>query len=120
MRVPADKSLSDWIYKLIKENKIYKFYKTQDWIDLQREVMQDNHYECRECLKQGKYTRADCIHHVNEVRNVPKLALSRYYIDKDGNKQENLVPLCNMHHNIIHDKLGQWQNKDKFKNQERW
>ena len=120
MRIPKDIPLAVYIRQLIKDNKIVKFYLTDDWIELKTDVLKDFHYECQECLKKGKYTRADCVHHINEVRHKPHLALSRYYVDDKGQRQCNLVPLCNTCHNLIHDKLGKWQRKDKFTNEERW
>ena len=120
MKIPTDISLATYICKLIAANKEWIFYKTDEWKELRQEVLDDEHNECSECLKQGKYTRADCVHHINEVKKRPELALSKYYIDKEGNKQKNLVPLCNECHNIIHDKLGEWQKQNKFSNKERW
>lgn len=120
MRIPTDISLESWIRQLIADEKIILFYKSNDWIELKDEVMEENHYECQECLKRGRYTRADCVHHVNEVRVRPDLALSKYYTDAEGNTHKQLVPLCNTCHNIVHDKLGNWQRKDKFTNEERW
>ena len=120
MRIPTDKSLSQYIKELIQANTMYKFYKTDEWIELKDEVLEECHHECQECIKHGRYTKADCVHHVNEVRVVPSLALSKYYIDSNGKKQRNLLPLCNQCHNKVHDKLGQWQRKDKFTNDERW
>ena len=120
MRIPKDIPLAVWIRQLIKENKIELFYLTDDWKELRIDVLEYFHYECQECLKKGKYSRAICVHHVNEVRHRPELALSRYYIDVKGVQQVNLVPLCNQCHNIVHDKLGEWQRKDKFTNEERW
>lgn len=120
MRMPTDIPLATWIRQLIKANRIELFYKCQEWIELRLEVLIDNHYECAECLKRGIYTRADCVHHVNEVRKRPELALSKYYVDAEGKKQKQLVPLCNKCHNIIHDKLGNYQKKNRFTNEERW
>ena len=120
MRVPKDIALSAYIRKLIAAGKIELFYRTEDWAELREEVLESFHYECQECLKRGRYTRADCVHHVNEVKKRPDLALTRYYVDPKGNKQPNLVPLCNQCHNIVHDKLGEWQRKDKFTNKELW
>lgn len=120
MRIPTNVSLSTYIRKLIRDNKIEKFYLTDDWKELRLEVLEYFHYECQECLKKGDYTRADCVHHVNEVRDRPDLALSRWYVDSKGIRQFNLIPLCNTCHNIVHDKLGEWQRKDKFQNEERW
>ena len=120
MRIPKDISLVAYIRQLISENKIVLFYKSEDWIELKDEVLEELHNECQHCLKRGRYTRADCVHHVNEVRVRPDLALSKYYTDKEGKRQRQLLPLCNTCHNIVHDKLGNWQRKDKFINEERW
>lgn len=120
MHIPTDISLATFIRRLIAENRLIAFYKSKEWMTLKDEVMEEHHYECQECLKHGRYSRADCVHHVNEVRHRPDLALSKTYIDADGNEQKQLVPLCNRCHNIVHDKLGQWQRKDKFTNEERW
>jgi 5-methylcytosine-specific restriction endonuclease McrA len=46
--------------------------------------------------------------------------LSKYFVDSKGERQPNLVPLCNQCHNAVHDKLGEWQRKDKFTNTELW
>ena len=120
MHIPTDISLRSWILQLIADNRLILFYKSYEWMTLKDEVMEEHHHECQECLKRGRYTRADCVHHVNEVRIRPDLALSKFYTDSEGNKQKNLVPLCNTCHNIVHDKLGKWQRKDKFTNEERW
>lgn len=120
MRVPADKPLASWIRSLIRAGKVYLFYQTEEWKELRLQVLEDNHYECQRCKKLGKYTKAVCVHHVNEVRIRPDLALSKFYTDNKGQQQKQLVPLCNECHNIEHDKLGQWQKKDKFVNEERW
>ncbi|MBR3592164.1 MAG: HNH endonuclease [Clostridia bacterium] len=120
MRIPTDIPLSTYIRQLIAENKIVKFYLSEDWIELKTSVLEFFHYECQECLKQGRYTKADCVHHCNEVRHRPDLALSRYYTDDKGQTQYNLIPLCNTCHNLIHEKLIKWQRKDKFTNEEKW
>ena len=120
MRIPKDISLARYIRQLIQADKIEYFYYSEDWKELREEVLDFFHYECQECLKKGTYTRADCVHHVNEVRKRPDLALSRYYTDAKGQRQIQLMPLCNTCHNLIHDKLGEWQRKDKYTNVERW
>jgi 5-methylcytosine-specific restriction endonuclease McrA len=120
MRIPTDIPLRKWIRELIRDGRVGQFYLTEDWKELRQEVLWDYQYECQECLKKGRYTRADCVHHVNEVRHRPDLAMSRTYFDKEGNVQPNLVPLCNTCHNVVHDKLGGWQKKDKFTNEEKW
>lgn len=120
MRVSAEIPLSLYIRRLIEADRLEIFYQTEDWKELRADVLDSFHNECQECLKKGIYTKADCVHHINEVRHRPDLALSKYYVDQKGNSQPNLVPLCNQCHNIVHDKLGEWQKKDKFTNKERW
>lgn len=120
MRVPQDISLRKFIESLIAADKVEQFYYTEDWKELRAEVLEYFHNECQECLKRGEYTRADCVHHVNEVRDRPDLALSRYYVDGRGIRQYNLIPLCNTCHNIVHDKLNTFYKKEKFTNKERW
>lgn len=120
MRVPIDKPLRKYILELIARDEVEKFYFTENWKELREDVLEELHNECQECLKKGKYTKADCVHHVNEVKVRPDLALSKYYIDQHGQKQRNLLPLCNTCHNIIHDKLGKYIHQNKFTNKERW
>ena len=120
MRIPKDIPLAAYIRMLIEQDEIVKFYQSEDWKKLRLEVLSDFHNECQRCLEKGKYTRADCVHHVNEVKKRPDLALSKHYTDKDGNEQIQLLPLCNDCHNIEHDKLSLWQNQSKFSNTERW
>lgn len=120
MRIPKSIPLAVYIKQLIKEDKIVKFYLSDDWKELKNKVLQFFHYECQDCLANGRYTKADCVHHHNEVRIRPDLALSRYYVDDKGQKQYNLIPLCNSCHNKRHEKLLKYQYKDKFTNEERW
>lgn len=120
MQIPKDIPLARYIRQLIAKDNIGLFYLTEDWYELRLEVLREHHYECAECVKVGRYTRAVCVHHVNEVRHRPDLALSKFYVDKDGKRLPNLIPLCNSCHNRVHDKLGNWQRKDKFTNEERW
>lgn len=120
MHIPTDISLATYIRQLIRDQRVEQFYYTEEWKELRLDVLDFFHNECQECLKKGIYTKADCVHHINEVRHRPDLALSRFFIDDKGQQQYNLVPLCNACHNIIHDKLGEWQREGKFINEERW
>lgn len=120
LKLPTDIPLHVYIRQLISADRIAEFYQTDEWKELRQDVLDEFHNECQDCLKQGKYTRADCVHHVNEVRKRPDLALSKFYTDNEGNQQRQLVPLCNTCHNIEHDKLGNWQRLGKFTNEERW
>lgn len=121
MRIPRDIPLADYIRQLIKAGQIEKFYLSDDWKELRQDVLDDFHNECQECLKRGKITTKElCVHHVNEVRDRPDLALSRHYVDSKGIKQYNLIPLCKTCHNLIHEKLKNYKKKSRFTNEERW
>lgn len=133
MRIPKDIPLRVYIQRLIDADEVEKFYQTDDWKELKEEVLRDFHNECQECLKNGKLTTSENyvedgkvrtaklhVHHVNELRNRPELALSRWYTDNNGQRQPNLVPLCKTCHNVIHEKLINWAKRDKFVNEERW
>jgi 5-methylcytosine-specific restriction endonuclease McrA len=120
VRIPNDIPLATYIRQLIKADKVEQFYFTDDWKELRQEVLDDLHYECQECLKKGEYTRAVCVHHVNEVKHRPDLALSKFYIDTEGKQQRQLLPLCNTCHNVIHEKLDKHRKSKSFHNVERW
>lgn len=119
MRIPKEISLETYIRELIKNNRLIEFYKSDDWIELRADVLEEYHNECQECLKRGIVTRAECVHHVNHVRNRPDLALSKTYTDKDGNEHQQLIPLCNPCHNIMHPEKGN-PKKSEFTNVEKW
>lgn len=109
-----------WIRELIAEGKEVKFYKSRAWRDLRAFILEKYHYECQECLKKGKYTRAKVVHHVNELKNRPDLALSEFYYDVEAReKRPNLLPLCQDCHNIEHDRVCGNEYKTQL-NEERW
>lgn len=116
--------LATWIRQLIRDDKLYTFYKSREWITLRAEVMRDDHHECQHCLQRGIYTRADMVHHVNEVRKRPDMALTKEYIDNETKeKKRNLVSLCNPCHEAEHDRFEKYRTDfglQKFTNEERW
>ena len=107
------KMKKDWIKeipKLIEQDKIYQFYNSSDFRNLKKSIFKDFHYECQECLKKHKYTRATVLHHVKHVDKHPELCLSRYYVDKAGIKRLQLEPVCAECHNMLHPEKG-WKHK---------
>lgn len=89
--------LVSWINQLIKDDQLWKFYKSREWsgrsgyAGLKEEVLREQHYECQPCKERGIITRADTVHHVMHVREHPELALSRWYVDARGVRQCNLA-----------------------------
>lgn len=109
-----------WIRECIEQGHAWKFYKTKQWLQLKESILEKYHYECQECLKQGKYTEAKNVHHINELKHRPELALNEYYIDSNtGEKKINLIPLCIDCHNKAHGRMCSSEHKPQL-NEERW
>lgn len=104
MKRPIDRSLAQWIRELIAENRLYRFYKCDEWMDLREMVLFENNYECEDCRARGRYQKAYMVHHEREVRDYPELALSRTYRDADG-EHKQLWALCYECHEKRHGRM---------------
>ena len=113
MRVPSDRTLREWVLDLSREGSLYRFYKTREWLELRERVMAENHGECARCRDKipSVLRRADTVHHVNEVKTHPELALSMYFTDSEGVSKPNLIPLCNRCHNEVHGRFAGAEKK---------
>lgn len=111
--------LKKWIKELLKQGNIDPFYKSKYWQRLRKEVLKEQKEECQECLKLGKVTKANTVHHVQFVDKYPELALSKYYTYK-GKQYRNLICVCPDCHNKLHPEKQKNKNKTKFINEERW
>lgn len=122
MRVPTDRPLAVWIRELLADGDEYKFYKSDEWLDLRADILDKQHNECEMCKAKGVYSRAVTVHHVNEIRDRPDLALSVTFIDGQGRVQRNLIALCFDCHNEVHNRFkgGWWKKKEKPLTEERW
>lgn len=100
----------DYLIQLIRDGKLIKFYKCRAWLDLRAEALERDNYECQLCKKAGRYRRAQCVHHIKEVKLFPSLALTL----------NNLMSLCNACHNQVHDRVAIKRTQPKFVNEERW
>ena len=107
-----------WLLKLIREDRLVKFYQSPPWRKLRQKAMKRDHYECQMCRALGRYHKVENVHHIKEVKDRPDLAL-------DIN---NLMCLCIDHHNEVHERymtIAEKKQKklDSFKNfdpSERW
>lgn len=95
--------------RYILDEESNKFYKTYKWVKKRKEALLRDNNECQECKKNGRYHKAECVHHIKELKKYPELAL-------DIN---NLTSLCNRCHNLIHEKHLS-KAKPKFINEEKW
>lgn len=112
-------NLVDWINQLIRDNQMYKFYKSRRWVELKNTVMEEQHFECYYCKQKGKITKAFIVHHIYHVRKYPQYALSKYVIDDEGKKQKNLVCVClHCHETVCHPEKAEkmrGKNNEKVK-----
>lgn len=90
----TQEELIEWICRLIKENNLHSFYISIYWVRLRKEVLIEDRYECQLCKAKGYYKRANTVHHMNRVRERPDLALSKFYIDENGEKKRQLLSVC--------------------------
>ena len=134
MRAPNDTPLREWIISLMHSGRMYKFYKTDDWLELRAAVMRDHHNECERCAELGAwvksggasvrsttlfYMRADTVHHEFEVKKFPHMALTRWVDEPDG-RREVLHPLCNDCHNEVHGRKLKGNAPKPQLNEEMW
>ncbi|EJS13420.1 hypothetical protein IKS_03499 [Bacillus cereus VDM062] len=98
------------LIQLIRDDKLMKFYKSREWRELRLKALKRDNFECCMCRDKGKYRKADCVHHIKEVKEYPELALTF----------DNLMSLCNTCHNEVHDRLKAQDKLPVFVNEERW
>ncbi|NEY20511.1 HNH endonuclease [Bacillus ginsengihumi] len=99
-----------WLEGLIREDKMIPFYKWSGWRKKRQEALERDNYECQECKREGKYSRAQNVHHLKEVKDRPDLALTL----------DNLESVCIQCHNKIHDKRLKKDKRKPFVIEERW
>ena len=109
--------LKKWIEELLYQGKIDDFYKSKYWRKLRKEVLKEQKEKCQECLKLGKITKANTVHHVQFVDKHPELALSKFYAYK-GKQYRNLICVCPDCHNKLHPEKH--KQKKELINEERW
>ena len=85
------------------------FYESKYWRRLRKEVLRADKYECQMCKAKGFYTKATVCHHVNYLKLHPELALEKFYKDDDGVVKRQLISLCHLCHEHIHE----WIVKEK-------
>lgn len=95
------------LIRLIDAGTQDRFYHWAVWKQVRAEVLRMDHYECQQCKKRGKYTKAAVVHHVKHLKDRPDLALSIW----DG-EQRQLVSLCKACHEEQHpERVAEWQHK---------
>ena len=81
-------------------SKYGKFYASKKWRDLRNRKFADADGLCELCKKKERYELGKEVHHI-----VP--------IEKDWDRRldyDNLMLLCPMHHNEVHERYGALQS----------
>ena len=98
----------------ILSGDVDKFYNSRPWSKIRLKALQRDHHECQMCKKNPKVNRiifANTVHHIQEVKNRPDLAMDL----------DNLISLCRGCHEKIHQReLVKRETKPKFMNEECW
>lgn len=77
-----------------EEKELYRFYNSKEWKYIRKVVLIRDNYCCCNCLKDGRITKAETVHHKVELKDAWELRLDT----------TNLVSLCNKCHNKIHNR----------------
>jgi 5-methylcytosine-specific restriction endonuclease McrA len=87
-----------------------KFYDSPAWRKIRKKALERDRYACMLCKERGSFTRANTVHHIQELKNAPHLALTL----------SNLQSLCHACHDKIHAKGFSPPKREKRKFPERW
>lgn len=117
------KDLAKWINELIEQGCLWRFYKSKEWINLRNQILKENHYECAICKSKGIITRYDIDKDGNK-----KLISTVHHVQYVRNHPElalsrtytykgktyiNLIPICKACHNRIHKRFNKTTAKAK-------
>lgn len=68
------------------------FYHSGAWQSKRKEILKRDNNECQKCKQKGRYSKAECVHHIKHLKDRQDLAL----VDS------NLLSLCFVCHNEEH------------------
>ncbi|MCC5465554.1 HNH endonuclease [Pelosinus baikalensis] len=87
------------------------FYRSTIWRSKRKEILKRDNNECQRCKSNGRYSKADCVHHIKFLKDRPDLAL----VDS------NLLSVCDICHNILHpEKLHNNDVVKRVVSEEKW
>lgn len=114
------------LYRKMTDREAKHFYDSAAWKHKRLQILTRDRYECQDCRKRlsaavaageilnGKdrmIRRAEEVHHIQELKEHPELALS----------DDNLVSLCIPCHNLRHGRAPKkFKRKRKLASKERW
>lgn len=74
-----------------RDKKYSDFYKTGEWVRVRMQALIRDNGLCQHCLKEGRITPADMVHHIVPIKTNWQLRLAL----------SNLISLCNRCHSKI-------------------
>lgn len=86
-----------------KDYDINKFYSEKKWIEIRNKVRQRDRKLCLFCLDENKIESVDVVHHIVPIKEDESLAYD----------MNNLICLCNKHHNLVHELYDEVSNKSE-------
>jgi 5-methylcytosine-specific restriction endonuclease McrA len=105
MRLKDFDSVEAYINTLIRKDRVKEFYSSAAWLNLRQQVIKEAHFECQICKGKGEVVadigerdadgrkkRVLSVHHIQELRKRPDLALTK----------SNLICICDDCHFKIH------------------
>lgn len=98
------------IRQMIQDDTLIRFYKSKEWHIIRATRKRLDNNECQTCKRNGRYSPAEMVHHIKEVRNYPELAL-----DLSNTECE-----CNACHNKLHPEKLSGYNRTTIISDERW
>lgn len=87
-----------------------KFYASPAWRKIRKEALKRDRNACVQCKDNGKFTRANTVHHIQELKDAPHLALVL----------SNLQSLCHACHDKVHARSIAPPKRAKVNFPERW
>lgn len=85
----------------MRYGKTDPFYLSKEWRRLRKTVLVKHKSECQYCKANGIYTKATHVHHELHRDKHPRYELDEY-VEIDGEKIKNLVPVCKECHMKAH------------------
>lgn len=106
----AQQQTGEWVRSIQQSSPygIKGFYRTYAWKKKRIQIMARDRQACQECRKQGRYAKAEVVHHIKHLQEAPELALT----------DSNLEAVCKECHEKLHPERN--RNKRNFVNIERW
>lgn len=106
----------EYVKNCINTN-VHNFYIWSEWQKVRTQVLLMDKFECQDCKKRGRYTKANTVHHHQFLKKYPELALEIFYEFK-GKRYRNLISLCHDCHEARHGYRK--KEEKKLLTEERW